>query len=88
MNAIQTQCNCSFPHGPPFGRGVFSCRSAQTVATYRSSVSSLNATELVDYIQAWVATNTTVVLDYYLVDVYSSCPAKIGRLDEPDCSLL
>lgn len=83
---MHRQCNCSISVDT-ISNGVFSCRGATNVVTYRSTVTGLNATALVGYIQDWVSTNTTVVLDWFLVDVYSSCSATILNFDEPDCQL-
>ena len=64
---------------------MFSCRGAENVVTYRSTVVGLNATQLIGYLQDWVSSATTITMDWYLMDVYSACPVGIAQLDEPEC---
>ena len=42
---------------------------------------------LIGYIQNWVDSSTTLLLDWFYVDVYNICPVKISKLDESDCQL-
>ena len=49
--AINTRCNCLLPEST-IRSGVFSCRGAENVVTYRSTVVGLNATQLIGYMQA------------------------------------
>ena len=86
MAAISARCNCTLPDSA-IGSGVFSCRGSQDTVTYRSTVTGLNASELVGHIQDWVGVGSTIVMDWYLVDVNSACPVGVSELDEPDCQL-
>ena len=84
VSAINTRCNCRLPENT-ISSGVFSCRGAQNVVSYRSTVTGLNATQLIGHIKDWVSGAATIRMDWYLMDVYSSCPVDIGTLDEPEC---
>ena len=87
QQAVSSHCACSLSKDF-INRGFFSCRNSRNTATYRSTVTGLNATELIDHIQDWVSSGPTVVLDWYYVDIYRYCPVAVSRLDEPDCQIL
>lgn len=83
---VSARCNCLFSLSS-LSSGVFSCRGSRNVVAYRSFILGLNATALIGHVRDWVSTNTTIVIDWHLVDVYSACPVGLSKLYEPDCQL-
>ena len=85
--AISRLCNCTFPLD--FIRsGRFSCRNSTSKATYRSAIittASHDARQLVDFIQKWVSSRPILELDWWLLDVYTDCPAGILSFSDPEC---
>ena len=89
---IRRRCRCSFPL-EYLRIGKLSCRSTfqQIVwVTYRSIVVALpslsvTSLDLVQHIQAWVASNTTLCADPFILDVNPSCRVGVASLGEPEC---
>ena len=45
-----------------------------------------NASELLKFLQDWVNTGPTIEMDWYYVDIDSSCPVAISSLKEAECA--
>ena len=83
---MSARCACIFSEDS-ISSEYFSCRNSKTSVVYRSTITGLNATELIGYIQNWVDSSTTLLLDWFYIDVYNICPVQISKLDESDCQL-
>ena len=85
---ISESCNCDF-NVDSIGEGAFSCRHTPNAVTYRSTVTSLNATDIIVFIDNWVQTRTaSMLVRWFYVDVYSTnCPTKISSLSDSECRL-
>ena len=72
-------------------RGVFTCKSNPTMATYRSTLLNIgipgltNASSLVSYVQDWVETAPIVRLGWLLVYINKDCPVAVHQLSDPEC---
>ena len=87
IEALEFRCQCKIPRSNLL-EGKFSCRSSNSHATYRNiliGTYNTNATELLNFLQDWVDIGPTVEVDWYYVDIDSSCPVRISSLREPEC---
>lgn len=85
---ISEKCDCDFKVDS-IGEGVFSCRHTPNAVTYRSTVTALNTTDIITYIDSWAQTKTaSMLVRWFYVDVYSTdCPTKISSLGDSECRL-
>ena len=91
---IGRRCGCSFSL-EFLHIGKLSCRSMfqqmdLVWVTYRSVVVappslSFTSLELVEHIQAWAASNTTVCTGPFTLNVNPSCRVGVASLEEPEC---
>ena len=95
VTVLRRRCGYSFP--PEFLHiGKLSCRSTfQQIdlvwVTYRSVVVappslSFTSSELVEHFQDWAASNTTVCVGPFTLNVNPSCRVGVASLKEPECS--
>ena len=87
IQAIKCQCNCTFPF-EFIRKGIFSCRNTATKVSYRSAIVGTNAysaSQLVNIIQQWVSSGPILEVEWWLLDVYADCPARISSLNDPEC---
>ena len=87
IEPISCQCNCTFPDGF-IRRGKFSCRNTTATVSYRSTIvgtNTYNASQLVNIIQQWVSSGPILEVEWWLLDVYADCPARISSLNDPEC---
>ena len=91
---IRRRCGCSFPL-ENLRIGKLSCRSTfqqrdLVWVTYQSIVVtplslSVTSLELVEHIQAWVASYTTISAGPFTLNVNPSCRVGVASLEEPEC---
>ena len=84
IEAVVSRCGCGFSD-EDLGKDLFSCRTSQTSAIYRSSVIAASGTDMIGYIQDWVWSRESVLLEWFIVDVYDFCPVRISSLNDEDC---
>lgn len=61
------------------------------LTTYRNTLVgtyNFNATQLIGFIQDWVATGPTISVNHYSAWIDSGCPVAIMSVREPECGKL
>lgn len=85
-SVLSTFCACNFSLHL-IDDGVFSCRTSHNFVVYRSKISGLFASDMVQYLSEWVEMNPTLQVDWLLLNIHSSCSVRIDSIDDPDCSI-
>ena len=87
IEAVERRCKCIFPYSHLLN-GSFYCQSSSTQATYRNMLigtNSVNATQIVSFIQNWVSSGASVKMDWYNLEIDRNCPVAIGSLTGEEC---
>ncbi len=89
-DAINDRCNCGFQIEHIFD-GFFSCHTMKEKAIYRSKINGTSdkhhAIELLAFIQDWVMTEGTFIVDLLQRKVSTTCsPLRLQSLHQPECS--
>ena len=85
-SVLSTSCACNFSLHL-IDDGVFSCRTFHNFVVYRSKISGLFASRMIQYLSEWVEMNPTLQVDWLLLNIHSSCSVRIDSIDDPDCSI-
>ena len=88
--AIQERCNCEISYNA-IGTGEFSCQTTINEVVYRSKIrgtsNTFTATELLAFVEDWIATEGTfVVFDTLRLRTSTECPLHIQSFHEPECA--
>ena len=85
-------CQCGF--SPETFRNVdsnaaFQCfENSPTTVTFRGEIGAAlraNTSQVISYMEQWVATNPTIVLQNTRLRIDSSCNVKIDSFNDPEC---
>ena len=90
IEAIESRCECHFPKENLF-EPTFSCVRSPHLTTYRNTLVgtyNFNATQLIEFIQDWVATGPQISVKHYSLWIDNSCPVAITSPREPECGKL
>lgn len=86
-------CQCGFSRDTFHdieGRSGFLCfEESPTAVTFRAEIMALpmaNISQLLEYIEQWVATQPSIVVLGSILSIESSCIVAIDNLNEPECS--
>ena len=85
-------CQCGFSHETFYNvdtTAAFQCfDNSPTAVTFRGEIGvalTANCSQIISYIEQWVATNPTIVIQNSRLTVDSSCNVKIDRFNDPEC---
>ena len=80
-------CQCGFS-GKTF-HATFQCfDKSPTAITFRGEIGSTvgaNSSQVISYMEKWVATNPTIVIQSSRLSVDSDCNVKINSFNDPEC---
>ena len=69
--------------------GAFQCfEKSPTTVTFRGEIGPAlraNASQVISYMEQWVTTNPTIVIQNTRLRVDSSCNVKINSFNDPEC---
>ena len=85
-SVLSASCACNFPLYL-IDDGVFSCRTFHNFVVYRSKISGLFASDMIQYLSEWVEGNPALQVDWLLLNIHSSCPVRIDSIGDPDCNI-
>ena len=91
-SAVDEICQCGFS-GKSFHNvdttAAFQCfDDSPTAVTFRGEIGSTMAatsSQVISYMEQWVATNPTIVIQSSRLSVDSSCNVKIDSFNDPEC---
>ena len=88
MQAINKHCNCGFQKSA-IDDGEFSCQTMIGHVVYRSKINGTSdirtANEFLAYIEDWITSEGTFLLDVFRLRVSTSCPLRIQSVHQPEC---
>ena len=86
-------CQCGFSrdtfHDIEVRSGFLCFEESSTAVTFRAEIMALpmaNISQLLEYIEQWVATQPSIVVLGSILSIDSSCTVAIDNLNEPECS--
>ena len=90
--AMDEICQCGFSreifHNVD-GTAAFQCsEESPTTVTFRGEIGAAlraNTSQVISYMEQWVATNPTIVVQNARLRIDSSCNVKIDSFNDPEC---
>ena len=94
-SAVDNLCQCEFS-GKTFHdvdtTAAFQCfDNSPTAVTFRGEIGStmgVNSSQVISYMEQWVATNPTIVIQSSRLSVDSGCNVKIDSFNDPECGTM
>ena len=87
--AVNELCLCGFSPKTFYSTAGFQCYDqSPTAVTFRGEIGpslTANSSQLISYIEQWVATDPTIVVLSSRLSVDSSCNVEIDNFNDPEC---
>ena len=90
--ALDEICQCGFSreafHDIDITAGFQCFDESPTAVTFRGEIGAAltaNSSQLISYLEQWVATNPTIVIQSSRLSIDSSCNVAIDNFNDPEC---
>ena len=91
-SAVEEICQCGFSRETFHNAdttSAFQCfDNSPTAVTFRGEIGAAltaNSSQVISYMEQWIATNPTIVIQSSRLSVDGSCNVKIDRFNDPEC---
>ena len=91
-SAVEEICQCGFSRETFHNvdtTAAFQCfDNSPTAVTFRGEIGAAltaNSSQVISYMEQWVATNPTIVIQSSRLSVDSDCNVKINSFNDPEC---
>ena len=85
-------CQCGFSRNTFHNvdtTAAFQCfDNSPTAVTFHGEIVAANSSQVISYMEQWVATNPTIVIQSSRLSVDSSCNVEIDSFNDPECGTI
>ena len=88
-SGVDELCQCGFTHDTIHNTGFQCFDESPTAVTFRAEIMALptaNISQLLGYIEQWVATQPSILVVDSILSIDSSCTVAIDNLNDPECN--